>query len=67
MPRGRKPEPNPRDIIITLRLTQGEYRYLQGLSLKHGRPLGEIVRFLALAGMPVASPPDVGEVGPAPS
>jgi hypothetical protein len=65
MPRGRKPEPNPRDIIITLRLTQREYRYLQGLALKHGRSLGAVVRFLALAGMPVASPPDAGEVGPA--
>lgn len=52
MPRGRKPAENPRDVVITVRLTQEEYRYLQGLSLKQGRPLGEIVRFLCLAGMP---------------
>ncbi len=53
MPRGRKPVDNPRDILITLRLTGAEYHYLQSLALKHGRPLGEVVRFLALAGMPI--------------
>ena len=52
MPRGRKPADDPRNMIITVRLTEEEYRYLQALSLKHGRPLGEIVRFLCLAGMP---------------
>jgi hypothetical protein len=39
--------------LITLRLTGAEYHYLQSLALKHGRPLGEVVRFLALAGMPI--------------
>ena len=52
MPRGRKPAENPRNLLITVRLTEEEYRYLQGLAMKHGRPLREIVRFLSLAGMP---------------
>jgi hypothetical protein len=52
MPRGRKPVPDPRNLLITVRLTADEYHYLQGLSMKHGRPLGEIVRSLSLAGMP---------------
>lgn len=56
MPRGRKPAENPRNLLITVRLTEEEYRYLQSLALKHGRPLGEIVRFLALAGMPRPKP-----------
>jgi hypothetical protein len=52
-------------MIITLRLTQGEYHYLKGLAMKRGnRPLGEIVRFLALAGMPTMPPPDAGEIAP---
>ncbi len=52
MPRGRKLVENPRNLLITVRLTAAEYRYLQALGMKHGRPLGEVVRFLALAGMP---------------
>lgn len=58
MPRGRKPTENPRDMLITVRLTEEEYRYLQGLAMKHGRPLGEIVRFLSLAGMPLREEPE---------
>jgi hypothetical protein len=53
MPRGRKPAENPRNLLITVRLTVAEYRYLQALALKRGRPLGEVVRALSLAGMPV--------------
>jgi hypothetical protein len=52
MPRGRKPADDPRNLLITVRLTAAEYRYLQVLAMKHGRPLGEVVRFLALGGMP---------------
>ncbi len=51
MPRGRKPVANPRNLLITVRLTVAEYRYLQALAMQHGRPLGEVVRFLALVGM----------------
>ncbi len=57
MPRGRKPAENPRNPLITVRLTEAEYRYLQALAMKQGRPLGEVVRFLALAGMPALEPP----------
>jgi hypothetical protein len=55
MPRGRKPVDDPRNLLITVRLTAAEYRYLKALAMKHGRPLGEVVRFLALAGMPQPS------------
>ena len=53
MPRGRKPAENPRSLLITVRLTEEEYHYLQRLAMVSGRPLGEIVRALSLAGMPV--------------
>jgi hypothetical protein len=54
VPRGRKPAENPRNLLITVRLTAAEYRYLQALALKRGRPLGEVVRALSLAGMSVS-------------
>jgi hypothetical protein len=55
MPRGRKPLANPselRNVVLTVRLTQAEYRYVQALAMKQGRPMGEVVRSLVLAGMP---------------
>ncbi len=58
MPRGRKPVDDPRNLLITVRLTSAEYRYLQALAMKHGRPLGEVVRGLALSGMPQLSNQD---------
>jgi hypothetical protein len=42
-------------MVVALRLTEAEYRYLQALGMKHGRTVGEMVRFLALAGMPSSS------------
>jgi hypothetical protein len=41
-----------RDMVVSVRLTRAEYRSLQGLAMKQGRPLGELLRALALAGMP---------------
>jgi hypothetical protein len=52
MPRGRKPADNPRNVLITVRLTEAEYRYLQALAMKDGQSLGQIVRSLSLVGMP---------------
>jgi hypothetical protein len=39
-------------MVVAVRLTEAEYRYLQALGMKQGRTVGEIMRFLALAGMP---------------
>lgn len=50
---GRPKSDEPRNMVVGLRLTEAEYRYLQALGMKHGRTVGEIVRFLALAAMPV--------------
>ncbi len=52
MPAGRPKSDEPREMVVALRLTLAEYRYLQALAMKHGRSVGEITRFLALAGMP---------------
>lgn len=61
---GRPPKDEPRVIPVGFKVNQREYRYLQQLAFKHGRSIGEIVRFLALAGMPgeVVERP-AGEVG----
>ncbi len=52
---GRPKKDDPRNMVVALRLTEAEYRYLQALGMKHGRTVGEMVRFLALAGMPSSS------------
>jgi hypothetical protein len=54
----RGPKPNPdrkqvRDMRLTIRLSQVEYDYLRKLAVKPVRSMGELVRSLALAGMPL--------------
>ncbi len=49
---GRPKLDDPRNMVVGVRLTEAEYRYLQALAMKHGRTVGEVMRFLALAGMP---------------
>lgn len=49
---GRPKSDEPREMIVSVRLTLAEYRYLQALAMKHGRSVGEIMRFMSLAGMP---------------
>ncbi len=58
MPRtGRPPDQGvPRDLRLDLRVTPAEYRYLQGLSMKHGRSMADVARFLLFAGMPRETP-----------
>jgi hypothetical protein len=51
-PVGRPRKPEPRTIPVGFKVNEREYSYLQSLSFKHGRSIGEILRFLALAGMP---------------
>jgi hypothetical protein len=42
-----------RDMIICVRLTLPEYRYVKALAMSQkNRPVSEVVRSLALAGMP---------------
>jgi DNA-binding MarR family transcriptional regulator len=52
MPAGRPKSEEPREMVVALRLTLAEYRYLQALAMKRGRSVGELTRVLALAGMP---------------
>jgi hypothetical protein len=57
MVRGRKPfveRSSVRDMRLTVRLSAAEYHYLQGLALKQGRSIGDVLRLLALTGMPSA-------------
>jgi hypothetical protein len=51
---GRPNSDDPRNMVVAVRLTEAEYRYLQALGMKHGRTVGEVMRFLALAGMPTS-------------
>jgi hypothetical protein len=54
MVRGRKPiaeREQVRDMRITLRLSQVEYRSLQAVAMKRGESVGELVRALALGGI----------------
>jgi hypothetical protein len=41
-----------RDLRIDLRVTPAEYQWLKGLSMKHGRSMADVARFLLFAGMP---------------
>lgn len=58
---GRPRKDEPRVIPVGFKVTQAEYAYLQGLSFKSGRSIGEIARLLALADMPAPAkvPPPV--------
>lgn len=51
---GRPKSDEPRELVVSVRLTVAEYRYLQELAMKHGRSVGEIMRFMSLAGMPAS-------------
>jgi predicted DNA-binding ribbon-helix-helix protein len=55
MVRGRKPiaeREQVRDMRITLRLSQVEYRHVQAVAMQRGLSVGALVRALALAAMP---------------
>jgi hypothetical protein len=55
--RGRKPiaeREQVRDMRVTIRLSEVEYRYLQALAMKQGLSVGVLVRARAVAGMPVS-------------
>jgi hypothetical protein len=47
-------------LTVSMRVTRAEYFYLQDLGRRHGRSVADVLRFLALAGMPAAEvePPD---------
>lgn len=55
---GRPPKDDPRVIPVGFKVTQREYWYLQQLAFKRGRSIGEVVRSLALAGMPAPTADD---------
>ncbi len=50
----------PMTLTVSMRVTRAEYFYLQDLGRRHGRSVADVLRFLALAGMPAAEvePPD---------
>ena len=43
---GRPKSPTPREMVVTFRLTQAEYRALQARALRQGRSVGELARQL---------------------
>ncbi len=49
---GRPKAAEPREMVVSLRLTLAEYRALQALAMRRGVVIGELVRVLALAGLP---------------
>ena len=49
---GRPKAAEPREMVVSVRLTLAEYRALQALAMKQGRSVGEQLRALALAGLP---------------
>ena len=54
---GRPKAAEPRELVVSVRLTLAAYRSLQALALRQGRPLGQQLRALApvpglTAGMP---------------
>ena len=57
--RGRpRSQKEPRDMIVCVRLTLPEYRYVKALAMSQkNRPISEVVRALALVGMPLPEEP----------
>jgi hypothetical protein len=49
---GRPKSDQPREMVVSLRLTLAEYRYIQVLAMRRGVSIGDLVRLLALADMP---------------
>ncbi len=49
---GRPKTAEPREMVVSLRLTQAEYHYIQALAFRRGISIGELLRLLALADMP---------------
>lgn len=41
-----------RDMIVSCRVTQAEWHYLDGLARQHGRSLNDQLRLLVFSGMP---------------
>ncbi len=55
---GRPRKDNPRELVVTFRLTLDEYRALQALALRQGQSIGELARQLATAALePRPDPP----------
>jgi hypothetical protein len=52
-------------LTVSMRVTRAEYHYLQDLARRDGRSVADVLRFLALAGMPrpPAEPGCVGSKG----
>ncbi len=48
----------PMSLTVSMRVTRLEYLYLQDLARRHGRSVNDLLRFLALAGMPPPPPSD---------
>ena len=49
---GRPKAAEPRELVVSTRLTLREHRYLQALAMRQGRSLGEQLRALTLAPVP---------------
>ncbi len=46
----------PLSLTVSMRVTRLEYLYLQDVARRHGRSVNDVLRFLALAGMPPVTP-----------
>jgi hypothetical protein len=55
----------PMALTVSMRVTRAEYHYLQDRARREGRSVADVLRFLALAGMPrpAAEPGCVGSKG----
>ncbi len=60
---GRPKSPTPREMVVTFRLTQAEYRALQARALRQGRSVGELARRLVTAALAAGDAGDAGERG----
>jgi hypothetical protein len=56
---GRPKSAEPREMVVSLRLTHAEYHQLRSLSIRKGVSIGEFVRRLVLANMPPNPPKDL--------
>ncbi len=63
---GRPKSPTPREMVVTFRLTQAEYRALQARALRQGQSIGELARRLVTAALAAGDAGDArgaGETG----
>ncbi len=57
---GRPKSPTPREMVVTFRLTQAEYRALQARALRQGRSVGELARRLVTTALAAGTTGDTG-------